>query len=72
MVMVVRPWANRFSASRMAPSFTPSRLDVASSRMRIGASFSSARAMAMRWRSPRRASPPVLRPRSDTPEGMRL
>ena len=62
MVMVVRPRASRFSASRMALSFTPSRLEVASSRIRMGASFSSARAMAMRWRSP----PESFDPRSPT------
>ena len=62
MVMVVRPSANRLSASRIAFSFTPSRLEVASSRIRTGASFSNALPMAMRWRSP----PESLAPLSPT------
>ena len=39
-------------ALRTASSFSTSRLEVASSSTRTGASFKMARAMAMRWRSP--------------------
>ena len=44
----------------MAASFSESTLDSASSSSSIGAAFSSARAIASRWRSP----PDSLTPRS--------
>ena len=44
----------------MAASFSESTLDSASSSSSIGAAFSSARAIASRWRSP----PESLTPRS--------
>jgi hypothetical protein len=50
--MVVRPAVKRSSAPMTEASVSASRLAVGSSRIRIGASFRMARAMAMRCRSP--------------------
>jgi len=50
------------SASWIAASISESSAEVASSRIRIGASFRITRAMAMRWRWP----PESLTPRSPT------
>ena len=63
MISVVRPTIKRSNAaSWMKASFSVSTCESASSRRRIGASFSRARAMAMRWRWP----PESRRPRSPT------
>ena len=51
-ISVVRPAISRSSACWMTASFSASTEDSASSSTRIGASRSSARAMAMRWRWP--------------------
>ena len=59
---VVRPCISRSSACWITASFSASTADSASSRIRIGASRSSARAIAMRWRWP----PESLMPRSPT------
>jgi hypothetical protein len=60
MISVVRPAISRSSASSTSPSVSTSSALVGSSRIRIGASFSSARAMATRCRSP----PESVAPRS--------
>ena len=57
---VVRPCASRSSACWITASFSASTEDSASSRIRIGESRSSARAIASRWRWP----PDRLTPRS--------
>ena len=64
MTIVVRSACSRSSARRTACSLTASRCEVASSRIRIGASFRKARAIATRWRWP----PLRLVPRSPTGE----
>ena len=51
-ISVVRPCISRSSACWITASFSASTEDSASSSTRIGASRSSARAMAMRWRWP--------------------
>ena len=62
MTIVVRPTISRSIACWISTSDSESRLEVASSRIRIGASARKARAMATRWRSP----PESLTPRSPT------
>ncbi len=59
-ISVVRPCASRSSACWITASFSASTEDSASSRIRIGESRSSARAIARRWRCP----PDRLTPRS--------
>ena len=59
---VVRPCISVLSAFWMRASVTESSALVASSRIRIGGFFSSARAIARRWRSP----PDSVMPRSPT------
>ena len=58
MMKVVRLRTSCASAAWMWRSASVSSAEVASSRMRMGASFSSARAMAMRWRCPPESSTP--------------
>ena len=65
IMKVVRPCRNRSSARLMRASVSASSALVASSRTRIGASLSTALAMARRWRSPPdRAAPrsPMAKP----------
>ena len=62
MMKVVRPWRSRSIASLTRASVSTSSALVASSSTRIGAFFSMARAIAMRWRSP----PESWLPRSPT------
>ncbi len=62
MMKVVRPAISVFSAFWMRASVTESSALVASSRIRIGGFFKSARAIASRWRSP----PDSVVPRSPT------
>ena len=62
MTIVVRPTISRSIASWISASDSESRLEVASSRIRIGASARNARAIATRWRSP----PESFTPRSPT------
>ena len=62
MMKVVRPAIRVFSAFWMRASVTESSALVASSRIRIGGFFKSARAIASRWRSP----PDSVVPRSPT------
>ena len=52
ITIVVRPFINRSRACWTSRSLWESRLLVASSRSRIGASFKTARAIATRWRWP--------------------
>ena len=58
IAMVVRPEISFCSASWISFSVSVSSAEVASSRMRIYGSSNSARAMAMRWRSPPESVPP--------------
>ncbi len=60
MTKVVRPFITSSSAALTLASVTASSAEVASSRIRIGGSFNSARAIDSRWRSP----PDSMRPRS--------
>ena len=60
--MAVRPSISRSIACWISTSDSESRREVASSRIRIGASARKARAMATRWRSP----PDSFTPRSPT------
>ena len=62
MISVVRPRITSRSASLILASVVASTDAVASSRMRIRGSISSARAIAIRWRWP----PESVRPRSPT------
>ncbi|MNL64883.1 hypothetical protein D3C87_1891470 [compost metagenome] len=62
ITIVVRPSIRRSIACWISASDSESRLEVASSRIRIGASARKARASATRWRSP----PESLMPRSPT------
>jgi hypothetical protein len=66
---VVRPFMTRSSAAWMWRSDSVSSADVASSRIRIGASFSSARAIARRWRWPPDSSTPFSPTRVSKPCG---
>ena len=52
MAIVVRPCTRLSSAFWISFSVSESTDEVASSRIRIGGSISSARAIEMRWRSP--------------------
>ena len=60
MMNVVRPCVTSCRARRILNSVSTSTLEVASSRMRMRGSMTSARAMAMRWRCP----PLSVKPRS--------
>ena len=64
MTKVVRPLITSLSAAVTFASVAASSALVASSRIRIGGSFNSARAIDSRWRSP----PESMRPRSPTVE----
>ena len=60
MTNVVRPFITSSSAACTLASVAASSALVASSRIRIGGSFSSARAIDSRWRSPPESSAPAL------------
>ena len=64
MAIVVRPWTRLSSAFWISLSVSVSTDEVASSRIRMRGSISSARAIEMRWRSP----PERAWPRSPTSE----
>ena len=71
MTMVVRPARSSRNASITAASDIASRADVGSSRRRMGASLSSARAMPMRWRSPPESDAPSSATSVRYPRGRR-
>ena len=69
MAITVRFCISRSSAWRIISSDSPSSDDVASSSSRIGVSFSSARAMAMRWRWPAESRVPRSPTTVEKPSG---
>ena len=70
MTKVVRPFMTSSSATLSRASVTGSSALVASSRIRIGGFFSSARAMARRWRSPPESSRPRSPSGASRPSGI--